>query len=323
MLVNNSASAKRYYNIDDIINDAKPSKRPALTDATNTVATAATANFLLPALKKAHAVAPQPRGEGSHQAPSTSGKEHGKPQGDFLRLVSSLLPCRKFSLRSGAANTTTTSAASTTSTTAVTAAIPDVHAFPQRAIGALEVLDAGSLLERHCDWCEAFRSAYQKGCRLYVTHSTFSAVFWPERGVAVMARPSVGFKKLMRSFGIEFQEVRAGGKEYLVVGDGSSSSPAPASSRASSRASSAVHGLYDMIMNEVVGVGVEKKRKDIMKGDFPRLYCEESFRHSSAVAWTEAYDRRRREVHGYLPAWVLEGLEQEVMVRGFEKLMDL
>ena len=296
-----NSGSKRYYNIDDIINDAKPSKRQPLADATN---------FCLP---------PPSRTDRADRADRADGAQRSHRGDHISRLIESLLPCRKISLPI---------IASLPIAHTATDVIPDVYAFPQRPIGSLEVLDAGSLRERHCDWCEAFRSAYQKGCRLYVTHSTFAAVFWADRGMAVMARPTPGFKVLMRSFGIVFEEVRGEhGKEYIVVGD-----------VLGGDGGDGVHGLYDMILNEVVGVGTMKKRKDIHKGDFPRLYCEEAFRHSSAVAWAETYDRRRREVVGYLPAWVLEGLEKRtrgevgeegeggkmnMKVRGYEKLLDL
>jgi hypothetical protein len=206
--------------------------------------------------------------------------------------------------------------------------------FPQRPIKAVEVLDADSLHERHYDWCEAFRAAYLRGCRLYVTHSTFTAVFWAERGVAVVSRATIGFKRLLEAHCVLFDDLKSNGRQRLVMGrslrpggegdkGGKGGKSGKSGKNAGFSGAAALHALYDLIMNEVVGAGVQSKRSDIFKGDFPRLYCEEPFRHSSAMVWEETLDRKRGEVQGYLPAWVLDGLLERGSVASFERMVDL
>ncbi len=303
-----NSNGKRHYCIDDIINENKPSKRQPLGDATN---------YCLPNIaERKIAVARSdderddvagPRGLRGNASGNTC------ETADVDSIVESLLPCRKISLRAPAGEDMRRLAAS----------FPDVHVFPQRPIKSLEALDPGSLRERHHDWCEAFRAAYQRGCRLYVTHSTFAAVFWAERGVAVVSRSTPGFKRLLEANGVSFDEqgstaVKVGGRHRIVVGR--STRPESGGRR---HDAAALHGLFDVILNEVIGAGVGSKRSDIFKGDFPRLYCEAPFRHSSAVVWEEAFDRKRGEVVGYLPAWVLQRLLSERgRVASFERMLD-
>lgn len=332
-----NSNGKRHYCIDDIINDSKSSKRQPLGDATN---------YCLPDIaerKVAVAMRPDevagPRGERGDACGDRGDAACADSDVDLDvgSVVESLLPCRKISLRLPRGHTWW----SGEETKRLAASFPDVHVFPQRPIKALDVLDAESLYDRHCDWCEAFRAAYLRGCRLYVTHSTFTAVFWADRDVAVVSRATSGFKRLLEAHGVVFDDraATAGGRQRIVIGRPVRSATtkrttrrgdAPSAGRTANprgfgdfSGAAAIHALYDLIMNEVVGVGVESKRSDIFKGDFPRLYCEKPFRHSSTVVWEETLDRKRGEVVGYMPAWVLEGLlSAPGSVASFERMPD-
>ena len=308
-----NSNGKRHYCIDDIINESKASKRAPLGDATN---------YCLPNIaERKGAVARSdevagPRGERADTFRDAA-CVHSDVDSDVEPVIESLLPCRKISLRGPASHTWW----SGEETRRLAVSFPGVHVFPQRPIKAVEVLDADSLHDRHCDWCEAFRAAYLRGCRLYVTHSTFTAVFWADRDVAVVSRATPGFKRLLEAHGVLFDDLKLNGRHQLVMGR--SGRPAGAAGAAGFSGAAALHALYDMIMNEVVGAGVQSRRSDIFKGDFPRLYCEEPFRHSSAVVWEETLDRKRGEVVGYLPAWVLDGLLERGVVASFERMLDL
>lgn len=328
-----NSNGKRHYCIDDIINDSKSSKsskRPPLGDATN---------YCLPNIaERKGAVARSdevagPRGENARDAARGTSEIKLDVESDVESVVESLLPCRKISLRGPAPRAWWSGG----ETRRLAASFPDVHVFPQRPIKAVEVLDADSLHERHYDWCEAFRAAYLRGCRLYVTHSTFTAVFWAERGVAVVSRATIGFKRLLEAHCVLFDDLKSNGRQRLVMGrslrpggeggksdkGGMGGKSGKSGKNAGFSGAAALHALYDLIMNEVVGAGVQSKRSDIFKGDFPRLYCEEPFRHSSAMVWEETLDRKRGEVQGYLPAWVLDGLLERGSVASFERMVDL
>ena len=300
-----TSASKRYYCIDDII-DAGAGRRDShaaagadaagadgrvpLGDATNT-----TANVQLPMMKRRRETSRSGRGaaagnraDGSvEDAHPADGQDAGVA--DDVTLVESLLPCQKISVHSHLA-------------------LPDVHAFPQRPLASLELLDATSVRDRRLDWCEAFRSAYQRGCRLYVAHPTYAAVFWARRDAAVLARPTPGLKKLLDTLECRYSTTRSAGgrREYLVF------------------RGEAVHRLYDAFLNCLVEGCVHGGKGDhgSCKNDVPRLYCEEPFLHSSVARQT--YDRRRGEHIGYFPSWVLEGAcETNGRVRSYEKMRDM